>query len=503
MSLVTGKRLSRHQWTKIPMTNAVISAVKAMAEKEGQPLIKGGVPLFELRPNASVEDFLEKDVESADEYENFTEDNFDPTEPDNDVVEEPDDYNDIEPFDDDDVGVPDDDGVGAPYDHEVDDPAGFEPDPDDFGPDELDPDADEGAEANDDPGDKDPGGDAPNTNMEPDANEDLGTNRYNLRSDRGRSYGHRLDHQMDDPVSSKSYESGVQMLEQAAGKMDESLDNIYKYIFGQRSSKLKGRTCADGRSQRFKYTKEETTSPTVSTDALMISLKINAKEQRDVAMADVEGAYLHADVEDFVLLKLVGEAVDIICQVNPKYEKFVVIENGKKVLYLQLLKALYGCVQSALLWYNLFTNTLVRMGFKLNPYDLCVTNSQIKGKQCTVAWYVDENKISHVDDTVVTDIIEKIEAKVGKMTVTRGKHHVFFGMDITFINNDGTVTILMKEYLKEAIANSGMDASKVAPTPAKKDLFTIDDGSEQLDKRQGEIFTALSQNYLELVPTLN
>ena len=62
--------------------------------------------------------------------------------------------------------------------------------------------------------------------------------------------------------------------------------------------------------------------------------------------------------------------------------------------YLQLLKALYGCVQSALLWYDLFTNTLVQMGFKLNPYNLCVANSQTKGKQCTIAWYVDDNKIS-------------------------------------------------------------------------------------------------------------
>ena len=82
----------------------------------------------------------------------------------------------------------------------------------------------------------------------------------------------------------------------------------------------------------IKYTKEETTSPTVSTDALMISLMIDAKERRDVATDDVEGAYLHVDMEDFVLLKLVGEAVDIMCQVNPKYENFVVIENGKKVL---------------------------------------------------------------------------------------------------------------------------------------------------------------------------
>jgi len=91
----------------------------------------------------------------------------------------------------------------------------------------------------------------------------------------------------------------------------------------------------------------------------------------------------------------------------------------------------------------------------------------------------------------VTDIIEKIEVKFGNMTVTRGKLHVFLGMDITFNNNDGTVTILMKEYLKEAIADSGRDASKVAPTPAKKDLFTVEDRSEQLDKRQGEIFHSI------------
>jgi len=131
------------------------------------------------------------------------------------------------------------------------------------------------------------------------------------------------------------------------------------------------------------------------------------------------------------------------------------------------------------------------MGFRLNPYNLCVANSEIDGKQCTIAWYVDDNKISHVDDTVVTNIIKKIEAKFGKMTATRGKHHVFLGMDITFNDNNGTVTILMKEYLKEAIADSGMDATKVAPTPAKKDLFTADDGSEQLDKRQGKTFDSI------------
>jgi hypothetical protein len=66
------------------------------------------------------------------------------------------------------------------------------------------------------------------------------------------------------------------------------------------------------------YTKEQSASPTVTTDALMISLMINAKERRDVATADVVGAYLLADMDKNVLLKLTGESVDIMCTVNAK-----------------------------------------------------------------------------------------------------------------------------------------------------------------------------------------
>lgn len=150
-------------------------------------------------------------------------------------------------------------------------------------------------------------------------------------------------------------------------------------------------------------------------------------ENRDVATADVVGAYLHANMDDFTLLKLQEDVVEIMCEVNPMYIDFVVIENGKKVLYLLLLKALYGCVRSALLWYELFHNTLRALGFVLNPYDPCVANKMINGKQCTIVWYVDDTKISHVDPNVVTDVILKIEERFGKMSVTRGREHEFLG----------------------------------------------------------------------------
>ena len=49
----------------------------------------------------------------------------------------------------------------------------------------------------------------------------------------------------------------------------------------------------------------------------------------------------------------------------------------------------------------------------------------IKGKQCTILWHVDDNKILHVDSNVVTEIIDMIEDRFGKMTVTRGDRHTF------------------------------------------------------------------------------
>ena len=50
----------------------------------------------------------------------------------------------------------------------------------------------------------------------------------------------------------------------------------------------------------------------------------------------------------------------------------------------------------ALLWYEPYMSVLNDMGFQLNPYDMCVDNKDINGKQYTITWYVDDNKVSNV-----------------------------------------------------------------------------------------------------------
>jgi Reverse transcriptase (RNA-dependent DNA polymerase) len=182
-------------------------------------------------------------------------------------------------------------------------------------------------------------------------------------------------------------------------------------------------------------------------------------------------------MDDYVLIKFTGQSVDILLRMEPKYEtKFVIIKRGVKTLYGKLNKALYGCVKSALLWYRLFNETLKQMGFQINPYDPCVANCTIDGAQCTVAWYVDDMKISHVNPQVVTRIIDSLEEKFGKMTVTRGREHNFLGMNIKY-TDDQTAKITMKQYLHKALEESKMNIKHEAATPARKTLFDVNENS--------------------------
>jgi hypothetical protein len=94
-----------------------------------------------------------------------------------------------------------------------------------------------------------------------------------------------------------------------------------------------------------------------------------------------------------------------------------------------------------------------------------------------MAWYIDDTKISHIDPAVVTSIIERLEVRFDKMTMTRGTEHVFLGMNIRCTAGEGTAVITVKEYLAEAITDSGMDITRETATPAQKDLFNVDEES--------------------------
>ena len=84
--------------------------------------------------------------------------------------------------------------------------------------------------------------------------------------------------------------------------------------------------------------------PIVSSEKLFCTLIIYAHEGTDVDNFDVTGAYLHGEIptDRRILMKLRGDFVEIMCQVNPEYKQHARYENGKKVLYLLVTREIYG-----------------------------------------------------------------------------------------------------------------------------------------------------------------
>ena len=101
------------------------------------------------------------------------------------------------------------------------------------------------------------------------------------------------------------------------------------------------------------------------------------------------------------------------------------------MIYARLKKALYGTVQAALLFWKDLSKQLLSWGFELNKYDSCVANKMINGKQYTIVWHVDDLKISHEDENVVTKILEDLDERYGSeetpLSVQRGKIHEYLG----------------------------------------------------------------------------
>ena len=148
-------------------------------------------------------------------------------------------------------------------------------------------------------------------------------------------------------------------------------------------------------------------------------------------------------------------------------------------------KVLYGILNASLLFWKALTGTIGEWkfgnnndGLILNPYDTCVANCMINGKQCTILWHVDDLKISHEDPAVVTDIIWQLNNKYGPMVSTRGKVHEYLGMTINF-SDIGKVKITMYDYVDKMISKLPTKMIGKSATPASNHLFEIrNDGDD-------------------------
>ena len=264
----------------------------------------------------------------------------------------------------------------------------------------------------------------------------------------------------------------------------------------KRDGRLKGRSCANGSKQRSYLTEfDSVASPTVSLEGFFTTLLISAYEGRKNISFDVPGAFLQAEMPDdkLVLLRFKGRLAEMLGEINDEYRKHIRRENGKTVLYVKVIRAIYGCIESALQWYKLFTTTLENMGFKINPYDKCVANKWVNGKQLSIAWHVDDCIASHVDESVLDDFARDMINEFGEMEITKGSCHDFLGMKISF-NDDKSVSVDMRNQIAQVIEEfekfDEVDSATV--TPAAHHLFSVNPNAEKLSQELSVAFHSIT-----------
>jgi hypothetical protein len=159
---------------------------------------------------------------------------------------------------------------------------------------------------------------------------------------------------------------------------------------------------------------------------------------------------------------------------------------------------------ASLLYYKKFAKSLKSKGFKLNPYDPCVTNKHVNGEQLTVCFHVDNCKILHLTPDKTIEWLQSeyknvFEDGTGQMKVHCSKTHKYLGMALDF-SQPNQCRVTMIDYVDEiAVAydkalkdlSDGFNAvtkmKNVARTSAAPDdLFIINKHAEKLSE-EGEM----------------
>jgi hypothetical protein len=245
--------------------------------------------------------------------------------------------------------------------------------------------------------------------------------------------------------------------------LKEKYDGMGKF------EKLKGRLVADGRMQD-KTLYADKHSPTARLESILMELAIAVKEQKKKAKVDIAGAYLNAFIGDGddIYMELGKEVTMILVEAFPVLKKYV--EPSGKLLT-KILKALYGLIQSAALWYQELTTFLKSLGFIPNSIDNCVLNIRSDGRDMTIILYVDNILILSKNDLDIKWLIGALKDKYGELSIETGSSFTYLGM-VLETRKSGDIKMRMDGYVQNVLDSFPEYKNiKKSTIPATMNLF--------------------------------
>ena len=248
--------------------------------------------------------------------------------------------------------------------------------------------------------------------------------------------------------------------------------------------KMKARLVAGGhRQDRSLYTDEETSSPTASLTAVFAQAALAAHRGDSILTLDHKAAYLNAVMKGPVVKMILSKEVStILCEISNEFKVYL---RANGTILVQLEKALYGCIQSAVLWYDELSSTIGGLGYTKNPYDTCVYNKIRDGNIDSILVYVDDLLLTSQSQDELHRVADALRSRYGGVTVKSGTQHDFLGINWDF-RVPGEVSLRMEGYVSNIL--SKYNVSKHAKTPATDMLFHSNKDSPIISHEKQQLF---------------
>jgi len=235
---------------------------------------------------------------------------------------------------------------------------------------------------------------------------------------------------------------------------------------------------------------------TVQPITVMTMINVATVKGYEIATYDVKGAYLVPDVVgedvDNIVILVDRDVTRIFVELYPWMKEYV---QSDGIMYVILLKYLYGLPQAAAAFMNHLFDTLKNLKFMQAKADRClhVRKGKINTDVLSTGSWVDD-----IITTGTTDDIEDFEIEFGtfyKISSQKGNYIIYISLEIQRMKDNSRV-VSQSEYRKEILITYKDDVKKIkdyVKTPAISTLVTGNDNSERYEN---------TRHYLSIVMAL-
>lgn len=260
---------------------------------------------------------------------------------------------------------------------------------------------------------------------------------------------------------------------------------------------FKARLCAGGDAQdKTSYHDSDRYAPTVATSVLLAVINVCAALVMIAMTFDVVQAFLRAQMppDRPIYVRLSRAASDAFCEADPSYGK---LREKDGTLVVKLVKALYGCLESAKLFYDLCRAVLISIGFRVSTRDPCVffkLNSQ-EELQEIICMHVDDGLVFARSQKQLDQLSDSLLAGFGDVVFHHGDQLPYLGMNLD-LRESGYCTITMPKFVAEILPLSDANSSPV--TPAADNVFDVNPLCTPLNQNDAIFFHSLVAKFAYL-----